>query len=144
MKRILQNQRAMTLIELVVVMAIMALLASIVTTQVMGRLTKAKIDATKTQIKNIQQALEMYKAENNQYPTTDQGLQALVEQPTTGTIPENYPPDGYMSKVPKDAWNTPFVYISENGEKFTIISYGADKKEGGTGKNKDISSDELQ
>lgn len=143
MKKILQNSKGMTLIELIVVMAIMALLASVVTTQVMGRLAQAKTDSTKTQIKNIEQALELYKADNDQYPTTDQGLRALIEVPTTGSIPENYPPGGYLKKMPKDAWNKEFVYICEDGQKYTIISYGADKKEGGTAKGKDISSDEL-
>lgn len=141
----IKNQKAMTLIELVVVMAILALLASIAATQVMGRLGKARIEATKTQIKNFEQALELYKADNDRFPTTEQGLQALIEQPTAGVIPENYPPEGYIKKkqLPKDPWGSPYVYMCEDGEKYSIMSYGADKKEGGEAKNADISSDDL-
>ncbi|OGQ13818.1 MAG: type II secretion system protein GspG [Deltaproteobacteria bacterium RIFCSPHIGHO2_02_FULL_40_11] len=141
----LKNQRGMTLIEIIVVMAIIALFTSIVATQVTGRLAQAKIDSTKTQIKMLSQALELYKADNDYYPTTDQGLEALITKPTTGNVPTNYPADGYLqkSKLPKDGWGQPFVYISEDGNAFTILSYGADKKEGGSDKGADVSSDDI-
>lgn len=141
----LKSNRGMTIIEIIVVMAIIALFTSIVATQVVSRLDKAKLDSTKTQVKVLQQALEMYKADNDYYPTTEQGLEALLEKPTVGNVPENYPPGGYLqkNKLPKDAWGKAFIYVSEDGNTYSILSYGADKKEGGTGKGADISSDDL-
>lgn len=141
----LQNNRGMTLMEILVVVAIIALLASVVTTQVTGYLADAKIKTAKSQIKTFEQALELYKAAHDYFPTTEQGLHALIEKPTVGNIPENYPEDGYLQKkkIPLDSWGKPYLYISETGEKFTIISYGADRKEGGTNKGADISSDDL-
>ena len=145
MFKTLKNQRGMTLIEIIVVMAIIALFTSIVATQVTSRLAQAKVDATKTQIKMLSQALELYKADNDYYPTTDQGLEALITKPTTGNVPTNYPSGGYLqkNKLPKDGWGQPFVYISEDGNSFTILSYGADKKEGGSDKGADVSSDDI-
>ncbi|HBQ20945.1 MAG: type II secretion system protein GspG [Deltaproteobacteria bacterium GWA2_38_16] len=140
----LMNNRGMTLIEIIVVMTIIALFASLVATQVTSRLGQAKIQAAKTQIKTFQQAMELYKTDNDIYPTTEQGLEALIEQPTAGTVPNNYPPGGYLSqkKIPKDPWGSTYVYLCDDGEKFTILSYGPDRKEGGTGKGADISSDD--
>ena len=144
-KQMMKNQRGITLIEILVVLAIMALLASVVTTRVVGYLGEAKIKTAKSQIVAFDQALELYMAEHDYYLTTEQGLDALVNQPTLRNTPEDYPPDGYLrkKKIPKDPWGKQFIYISEDGEKFTIISTGADKKEGGTGKGADISSDEI-
>ncbi len=143
--KLLRSETGMTLIEILVVLAIMALLATLVTTRVTGRLAEAKVSTAKSQIKTFQQALELYKADNDQYPSTEQGLDALINKPTIGEIPENYPEDGYLSKkkIPKDPWNRNFLFISEDGQKYTIITYGSDKKEGGTGTAADISSDDL-
>ncbi|MBI4040422.1 MAG: type II secretion system major pseudopilin GspG [Deltaproteobacteria bacterium] len=145
LKHILTSQRGMTLIEIIVVITIMAIIASLAGTQVINRLEDAKISTTKTQMKTLQQALEMYKADNDYYPTTEQGLEALIQTPTTGNVPQNYPTGGYIDKkkLPVDGWGAPFTYLSENGEAFTLISYGKDKKEGGTGRAADISSDDL-
>ncbi len=141
----ISNQSGMTLIEIIVVMTIIALFATLATTQVMSRLDQAKVNACKTQVKIFEQALELYKADNDQFPTTDQGLQSLIEAPSSGNVPENYSPDGYLQKkqIPKDPWGKPYIYVSDDGQKFTIISYGKDKKEGGTGVAADISSDDL-
>lgn len=143
--KLLRSQAGITLVEILVVLAIMALLATLVTTRVTGRLAEAKVSTAKSQIKTLQQALELYKADNDQYPTTEQGLLALIEKPSIGTIPENYPADGYLSKkkIPKDPWNRDYVYIGEDGQKYTILTTGSDKKEGGTGTAADISSDDL-
>lgn len=145
MKIILRSQSGITLIEILVVLAIMALLATLVTTRVTGRLAEAKVNTAKTQMKTFQQALELYKADHDEYPTTEQGLDALVNKPTAGNIPENYPPDGYLTKkkIPQDPWNRNYIYISEDGQKYTILTHGSDKKEGGTGVAADISSDDL-
>lgn len=145
MKTILRSQSGITLIEILVVLAIMALLATLVTTRVTGRLAEAKVSTAKTQIKTFQQALELYKADNDEYPTTEQGLDALINKPTVGNTPENYPPDGYLTKkkIPQDPWNRNYIYICDDGQKYTILTHGADKKEGGTGVAADISSDDL-
>lgn len=143
-KYLLSSQRGITLIEILVVLAIIALLASVVTTRVTGYLGEAKIKTAKNQIKVFEQALELYKSDADYYPTTEQGLQSLIEKPTAGHVPENYPPNGYLEKkkIPLDPWGQLYVYVGD-GEKFSIISYGADKKEGGTDKGADISSDDL-
>ena len=143
--KLLRNSQGITLIEILVVLAIIALLASVVTTRVTGYLAEAKIKTAKSQIKTFEQALELYKADNDYYPTTEQGLQSLIEKPTVGNIPGNYPPAGYLqkNKIPQDPWSSPYAYVCEDGEQYTIISYGADKKEGGSGKGADISSDDL-
>jgi general secretion pathway protein G len=143
--KLLRSETGMTLIEILVVLAIMALLATLVTTRVTGRLAEAKVSTAKSQIKTFQQALELYKADNDLYPTTEQGLDALISKPTIGEIPENYPEDGYLSKkkIPKDPWNKNYLFISEDGQKYTIMTYGSNKKEGGTGTAADISSDDL-
>jgi len=143
--KLLRTQSGITLIEILVVLAIMALLATLVTTRVTERLAEAKVSTAKTQIKTFQQALELYKADNDEYPTTEQGLDALINKPGVGNIPENYPPDGYLTKkkIPTDPWNRAYIYISEDGQKYTIITHGSDKKEGGTGTGADISSDDL-
>lgn len=145
MKTILRSQSGITLIEILVVLAIMALLATLVTTRVTGRLAEAKVSTAKTQIKTFQQALELYKADNDEYPTTEQGLDALINKPTVGNIPENYPPDSYLTKkkIPQDPWNRNYIYICDDGQKYTILTHGADKKEGGTGVAADISSDDI-
>lgn len=143
--KLLRTQSGITLIEILVVLAIMALLATLVTTRVTERLAEAKVNTAKAQIKTFQQALELYKADNDEYPTTEQGLDALINKPGVGNIPENYPPDGYLTKkkIPPDPWNRPYIYIGEDGQKYTIITHGSDKKEGGTGTAADISSDDL-
>ena len=141
----LKNKRGITLIEILVVLAIIALLATVVTTRVTGYLAKAKVDTAKTQIKTFTQALELYRADNDYYPTTDQGLAALISVPTVGNVPENYPAGGYIKQkqIPKDPWNNDYAYVCEDGEVYAIISYGKDKKEGGAGDAADISSDDL-
>ena len=145
MTAILRNERGITLIEIIVTMTIMAIFATLAFTQIGGYVGKARINAAKTQIKTFEQALELYKTDNDFYPTTEQGLAALISTPTVGNIPENYPPEGYLKKkeTPKDPWGTPYVYLCEDGEKYAIISYGPDRKEGGTGKGADIASDDL-
>ena len=96
------------------------------------------------QIESLSLALQKYKLDNGYYPTTEQGLDALVEIPSFGKIPKKFPEKGYLSKIPKDPWDNDYVFISpgENGD-FDIISYGADGEEGGENENEDIRSWEL-
>ncbi len=143
MKQTLQNNRGFTLLEIMIVVAIIALLAALVGPRLIGQSDKAKVDTTKIQIRNLENSLKFYKLDNGVYPSTEQGLQTLVEKPTTGVIPKNYRAEGYLEskKVPKDAWGNDFVYISpgEHGD-FDLYSFGADGVRGGEGVNADIES----
>lgn len=143
----LNNRRGFTLIEIMVVIVILALLAALVGPKIMGRTDDAKIQTTKTQIRNIESALKLYKLDNGVYPTTEQGLNSMVAKPTVGVIPKNYKEGGYLEskQVPKDGWGNDFIYVSpgEHGD-YDLSSYGADGVKGGEGKNADISSWDLK
>ncbi|HTP66834.1 MAG TPA: type II secretion system major pseudopilin GspG [Geobacteraceae bacterium] len=147
MKNICFNSRGFTLLEIMVVVAILALLAALVGPRIMGQSDKAKIDDTKVQIRNLESALKFYKLDNGVYPSTEQGLQALVEKPTVGQAPKNYRPEGYLEskKLPKDPWGNDFVYVSpgEHGD-YDLCSYGADGVKGGEGNNADICSWDIR
>lgn len=136
-----------TLLEIIVVVFILSLLVAIVAPKIMGRTDDAKIADAKIQIKNFETALKLYKIDNGDYPTTEQGLESLFEKPTTGKIPERYREGGYLEqkKIPIDPWGNTYVYVSPgvHGD-FDILSYGADSKEGGEGKNADIKSWDMQ
>lgn len=143
----LNNRRGFTLIEIMVVIVILALLAALVGPKIMGRTDDAKIQTTKTQIRNIESALKLYKLDNGVYPTTEQGLSSMVTKPTVGIIPKNYKEGGYLEskQVPKDGWGNDFIYVSpgEHGD-YDLSSYGADGIKGGEGKNADINSWDLK
>jgi general secretion pathway protein G len=147
MKNTLKSSRGFTLIEIMVVVAIIAILAALVGPKIIGRSDDAKIESTKVQIRNFETGLKMYKLDNGVYPGTEQGLQALVAKPTTGAIPKKWKEGGYLesSKVPQDAWGNDFVYLSPGGHgDYDIYSLGADGVKGGEGKNADIESWNLQ
>ncbi|MDO9068473.1 MAG: type II secretion system major pseudopilin GspG [Deltaproteobacteria bacterium] len=143
MNKAIRNSRGFTLIEIMVVIVILALLAAIVGPKLIGRSDDAKVTDTRVQIKNIETALKLYKLDNGSYPSTEQGLSALVAKPTVGLIPKNYKGEGYLEskKLPKDPWGSDYVYLSpgEHGD-FDIYSFGADGVKGGEGKNADITS----
>lgn len=147
MHNTLRNRRGFTLIEIMVVIAILALLAALVGPRIIGRSDDAKIADAKVQIKNLETALKLYKLDTGTYPSTEQGLMALVSAPTVGTIPKNYRSEGYLEskQVPKDPWGNYFVYLSpgEHGD-YDLYSFGADGVKGGEGKNADIESWNLQ
>ncbi|OPY11876.1 MAG: Type II secretion system protein G precursor [Syntrophus sp. PtaB.Bin001] len=138
-----KNNKGFTLIELMVVLVILGVLAGLIVPKMMGRTEEAKQVKTKLQMDGIEAALKLYKLDNGVYPTTEQGLQALVEAPKTGTPPKAWREGGYLEKkkVPVDGWGNPFVYIQPgtHGE-FDLSSNGADGEPGGDGKNKDINS----
>ncbi|HEY3308385.1 MAG TPA: type II secretion system major pseudopilin GspG [Desulfuromonadaceae bacterium] len=146
MKQI-NDKRGFTLIEIMVVIVILALLAALVAPKLMGRTDDAKIGTTKTQIKQIETALKLYKLDNGVFPGTEQGLNALITKPTVGVIPKNYKEGGYLEskQVPKDGWGNEFIYVSpgEHGD-YDLASYGADGVKGGEGKNSDLNSWDLR
>ena len=123
------RQKGFTLIELLVVVIILGIIAAIVVPRITGRVDEAKVEATKVQLKAIRDALEQYKLDNGFYPTTEQGLKALVEKPTTPPVPQRW--RQYMDKVPKDAWDRELLYMSPGMDKpFELRSMGPDGKEG--------------
>jgi len=141
MNRLIKEDRGFTLIEIMVVLIIIGLLAGIVVPRLMGRTEEAKRTKAAVQIKNFQSALDLYRLDSGIYPSTDQGLQALVEKPAVGEIPRNWKDDGYIDKIPKDPWGDNYIYLSPgvHGD-YDLYSYGADGEEGGDGKDADIQS----
>ncbi|MBQ9881993.1 MAG: type II secretion system major pseudopilin GspG [Synergistes sp.] len=135
----LKKRKGFTLIEIMVVVVIIGLLSALVGPKLMGQSDEAKRKTTQTQISQLEQVLGLYYLDNGVYPTTSQGLEALVKKPDGQPEPLNYKSGGYMKKIPKDAWGRDFVYTcpGEHGD-FDIISYGADGQEGGSGANADI------
>lgn len=138
----IHGESGFTLIEMMIVLAIIALVMGFVGTKVIRRFDESKVSATKIQIKQLSVILDDFRRVCGFYPTTEQGLDALVKAPTGGRTCKNYDPEGFIKKVPDDAWNHPFVYTSDSN-KFKIVSLGADGKEGGEGFDKDISSDDI-
>jgi general secretion pathway protein G len=140
------DRRGFTLLEIIVVVFILSLLAAIVAPRIIGRTDDARIAEAKVQIKNFETALKLFKLDNAFYPSTEQGLDALIEQPTTGKIPQKYREGGYLEqrKIPLDPWDNPYVYIAPGmyGD-YDLFSYGADGKEGGEGKDEDVKSWEM-
>ncbi len=144
----MKNRNGFTLIEIMVVVVILGILATIVLTNVMGREDEARINAAKTQIRSLEGALDGYKLDNGFYPSTDQGLDALIHKPETGRIPQKWKEDGYLkpARIPKDPWGNPYQYFSPGSDnrEYEIITYGADGEPGGEGKNADIQSWDMQ
>ncbi len=138
------NPYGFTLIEIMVVVVILGILAAIIIPRISDRPEQARRTKAIMDIKSIETALSLYQMDNGTYPSTEQGLEALVEQPTIGRIPTNYAEGGYLKKVPLDPWKSPYIYLSPGvyGD-YDIISYGADGEEGGEEKFADINSWEL-
>jgi general secretion pathway protein G len=137
------NRKGFTLIELLVVIVILSILATFVGIRIMGKPEEARRTQAMTQIQALENALNMYKLDSGEYPTTEQGLKALVEKPATGTVPRNWREGGYLekNKVPKDPWGNEYVYMSpgmKNPNGFDLFSYGSDGQAGGEGNNADI------
>lgn len=132
-------QRAFTLIEVLVVVAILGILAAIVVPRIMDRPDEAKRVAARADIGAIVQALKLYRLDNGTYPATDQGLGALVQRPTTNPVPSNWKQGGYLERLPKDPWGGDYQYLSPGikGE-IDVFSFGADRARGGEGNNADI------
>lgn len=136
-----QRQTGFTLLEVMVVLAIIGGIMALVATNIIGSAGDARVKTTKSQIKLIENALDLYKLDNFTYPTTEQGLEALITKPTSAPEPKNYRSDGYLkgNSVPTDSWGNEFLYFLDKG-RYEIISLGADGQEGGEGEAADISS----
>lgn len=143
----MSNQNGFTLIELMVVVVIIGILAGLIVPRIMGSDDKAREAKAKMQIESLETALKLYKLDNGDYPTTEQGLRALVETPTAGNLPKNWRQGGYLEKgkIPKDPWGNEFIYISPGSHgDFDLSALGADGEAGGEGKNKDINNWEIE
>ncbi len=143
----IKTNHGFTLIELMVVIVILGILVSFIAPRLMGRPDEAKQVKARVQIESLETAIKLYKLDNGIYPTTEQGLQALIEQPQTGTLPKKWRKGGYLEKgkVPKDPWGNEFIYLSPGAHgDYDIIAYGADGVPGGEEFDKDISSWEIE
>lgn len=134
----IRNNKGMTLLEIMIVLVILGGLIAILATQVQGRLKKAKINQARIQIAEYGKALDMFYTDCNSYPSSDEGLAALVEAPSSCN---NWGPDPYLKKVNKDPWGGDFIYES-SGSNYVLRSLGSDKREGGSGDAADISSEQ--
>jgi len=132
-------QAGFTLIELMVVLVIIGVLAALIVPNVLERADDARVTAARTDVNNVMQALKLYRLDNQRYPTTEQGLQALINKPTTEPMPPNWKP--YLEKLPNDPWGRPYQYLNPGVKgEVDVMSYGADGQPGGEGKNADIGS----
>ncbi len=143
--RHLYDDRGFTFIEIMVVVAILAILAALVVPRIMGRTDDAKRTAAKVQIRNLEGALQLYKLDNGIYPTTEQGLKALVDKPSVGVIPKKWKIGGYLPKLPEDPWGNPYKYLSpvqraDQKLDYEVTSLGTDGEVGGEGVNADITN----
>lgn len=141
------DERGFTLIELMVVIVILGILAGLIIPRIMGRPDEARRAKAQLQIQSIETSLKLYRLDNGSYPTTEQGLQSLVEPPASGALAKNWRAGGYLEKgkLPKDPWDNDYVYLCPgvHGD-FDLSSLGADGEAGGDGKDKDINNWEIE
>lgn len=143
----IKEKKGFTLIEILVVVLILSLLVAIVGPRIIGRTDDAKITTARQQIANFETALKLFKIDNGFYPSTEQGLESLINKPGSGRIPVRYRSGGYLEKgvIPNDPWGNPFYYFSPglHGD-YDIISFGGDGIEGGDGNGADITSWDIK
>jgi general secretion pathway protein G len=133
--------RGFTLVEIMVVVVIIGILGALVVPKLLGRTGESRVVAAKTDIATLMQALKLYKLDNQRYPTTEQGLQALTTKPSSGPSASGWKEGGYVEKLPKDPWGNAYQYLSPglHGE-VDIFSFGADGQAGGEGEDADVGS----
>lgn len=133
------TQSGFTLIEILVVLAIIGILASVVVPNILDNPDKARVIKAQQDIKTIESAMQMYKLDNFVYPSTDQGIEALVDKPTGGTIPKNWKEGGYLKDLPEDPWGNPYQYEQPGRHgAIDVYSLGADGQPDGDDMNADI------
>ncbi|WP_194720513.1 type II secretion system major pseudopilin GspG [Noviherbaspirillum malthae] len=136
--------RGFTLIEIMVVVVIMGILAALVVPKLMGRADDARITAARQDIATLMSALKLYKLDNQRYPSTEQGLQALISKPTSGPAANGWKSGGYIDKLPKDPWGNAYQYLSPGVKgEIDVFSFGADGQAGGSGNDADVGSWDL-
>jgi general secretion pathway protein G len=134
-------ERGFTLLEVMVVVVILGILAALVVPKIISRPDEARIIAAKQDIASLMQTLKLYRLDNQRYPTTEQGLQALATRPTTSPVPANWKSGGYIERLPKDPWGNPYQYLNPGTHaEIDIYSFGADGAPGGEGNDADIGS----
>ena len=138
-ERVSRRTNGFTLIEVMVVISILAILAALIVPKIMSRPDEARVVAAKQDIAALMQALKLYRLDTKRYPTTEQGLQALVAKPSQAPVPDNWKPGGYVEKLPQDPWGKPYQFLNPglHGE-IDVFSYGADGVPGGEGFDADI------
>jgi general secretion pathway protein G len=135
-------QAGFSLIEILVVVVILGILGAVIVPNLLSRPDQARYTAAQSDLRSLANALDIYRLDNFQYPSTDQGLEALVNKPTGFPEPKSYNPDGYVKKMPTDPWGSEYIYEHGNGD-FLLFSLGADGAEGGEGLNADVRFEDL-
>lgn len=136
-----RRSRGFTLVEIMVVVVIIGILGALVVPKLLGRTGESRVTAARVDIATMMQALKLYKLDNQRYPTTEQGLNALITKPTSGPAANGWKAGGYIEKLPKDPWGNPYQYLSPgiHGE-VDVFSFGADGQAGGAGEDADVGS----
>lgn len=134
--------RGFTLLEILIVVLIIGLIVALVVPNLVGQPDQAKIKMARAQMSNFDTALQMYYLSNSHYPSSDQGLQALVERPSGYPEPQSWGPQPYMKRIPLDPWGNEYIYSNDNND-FVIYSLGSDGEEGGDGVAEDIYSNDI-
>ncbi len=138
-RRLFKRRAGLTLVEMIVVLAIIAVVAVLIVPNVIGRPDEARVTVAKTDLKTVATALRMYRLDNGDYPTTEQGLAALVERPTVPPAPRAYPTEPYLTELPRDPWGRDYVYRSPGQSgAYDLFSLGKDGEEGGEGLDADL------
>lgn len=135
----MKKSAGFTLIELMVVLVIIAVLTGLVAQNFIGRDHEARVGVVRADFTSIENALATYRLDNQNYPSTEQGIEALMSQPGGSPVPRNWR-GPYLRRAPLDPWGNPYVYVNHGGNQIEIISYGADGQPGGSGDDADLSS----
>ena len=131
-----------TLIEILIVVVILGILGAVVVPNILSRPDTARVQAAQTDLRALSQTLEIYRLDNLQYPSSEQGLESIVDRPSGFPEPKNWNPEGYLKKLPTDPWGSPYLY-EKTGSSYSLISLGADGQEGGEGFDADIRLNDL-